>query len=94
MVVEARGLENRVFGQENFWQAALGAGLIDGVGYLDQALQVAELMEVDDLYVVRYEQKRIFGTFLRARVPSLTTNSFLGARFFILETVMMSRLIF
>ena len=82
LVVEARGLESRALldGRIFLAEAALQAGLIDGVGYLDQALaKVAELMEVDDLYVVRYEQKRdIWDAFLRARVPSLSANSFLG----------------
>ena len=89
LVVEARGLENRALldGRIFLAEAALQAGLIDGVGYLDQALaKVAELLEVDDLYVVRYEQKRdIWDAFLSARVPSLSANSFLGGpRFFYL----------
>ena len=89
LVVEARGLENRALldGRIFLAEAALQAGLIDGVGYLDQALaKVAELLEVNDLYVVRYEQKRdIWDAFLSAQMPSLSANSFLGGpRFFYL----------
>ena len=82
LVVDTRGLENRTLldGRIFLADAALQAGLIDGVGYLDQALtKLAELIKVDDLYVVRYEQKRdIWDAFLSARVPSFSANSFMG----------------
>ncbi|HBO87361.1 MAG TPA: signal peptide peptidase SppA [Verrucomicrobia bacterium] len=86
LVVEARGLESRALldGRIFLADAALQAGLIDGVGYMDEALaKMAELIEVNDLYVVRYEQKMdIWDAFLRVRVPSLSVNSFLsGPRF-------------
>ena len=86
LVVEARGLESRALldGRIFLADAALQAGLIDGVGYMDEALaKMAELIEVNDLYVVRYEQKLdIWDAFLRVRVPSLSVNSFLsGPRF-------------
>ncbi|MFL2832250.1 MAG: signal peptide peptidase SppA [Coraliomargaritaceae bacterium] len=89
LVVEARGLESRALldGRIFLAEAALQAGLIDGVGYMDEALaKMAELIEVNDLYVVRYEQKLdIWDAFLRVRVPSLSANSFLsGPRFFYL----------
>ena len=82
LVVETRGLENRTLLDGRIFLAddALEAGLIDGVGYLDQALiKLAELIKVDDLYVVRYESKRdVWDAFLSARVPSFSANSFIG----------------
>ena len=82
LVVETRGLENRSLLDGRIFLAddALQAGLIDGVGYLDQALtKLAELIKVDDLYVVRYEKKRdVWDAFLGARVPSFSANSFIG----------------
>ena len=60
---------------------ALQAGLIDGVGYLDQALiKLAELIKVDDdLYVVRYEKKRdVWDAFWSARAAFVFANSLVG----------------
>ena len=82
LVVDTRGLEDRTLLDGRIFLAddALKAGLIDGIGYLDQALaKLAELIKVDDLYVVRYEQKRdIWDAFLNARVPSFSANSLIG----------------
>jgi hypothetical protein len=54
------------------------------VGYIDQALmKLAELVEEDDLYVVRYEQRVDFWeAFLSARMPSLSAMPLVeGPRF-------------
>lgn len=86
LVMEARGLESRALldGRIFLAEAALKAGLIDGVGYIDQALmKLAELVEEDDLYVVRYEQRVDFWeAFLSARMPSLSAMPLVeGPRF-------------
>jgi ClpP class serine protease len=60
------------------------AGLIDEVGYIDQALvKLAELVDEDDLYVVRYKERvDLMNAFLSARVPSLSAMPLVeGPRF-------------
>ena len=91
LVVEARELENRVLldGRIFLADAALQAGLIDGRGYLDQALtKLTELIKVDDLCCVM-SRSWISGILFPG--ASLSANSFLGGQFLSLETVMMSR---
>lgn len=86
LVMKARGLESRALldGRIFLADAAWRAGLIDEVGYIDQALvKLAELVDEDDLYVVRYKEKvDIVSAFLSARVPSLSAMPLVeGPRF-------------
>ena len=86
LVMKARGLESRALldGRIFLADAALRAGLIDEVGYIDQALvKLAELVDEDDLYVVRYKERvDLVNAFLSARVPSLSAMPLVeGPRF-------------
>ena len=68
-------------------QDALKEGLIDSVGYLDDAIiELERLINEEDLYVIRYKQKdSFFGSFLESKAPFFSSiQSFNSPRFFYL----------
>jgi protease IV len=83
IVMESRGLENRALldGRVFTAESALQRGLIDGVGYwLDAVEKLKQLTGEEDLYIVRYAEKRGFlDAFLNARTPQLPDFSALQA---------------
>jgi len=75
IVVNSRGLETRELLDGRVFSAdqAMDANLIDGVGYLQDAIeQLQLLLEVDDLYIVRYSQPRgFFDSLMASHMPNL-----------------------
>lgn len=71
IVVESRGLENRSLldGRVFTAEQALRCGLIDAVGYWLETLdKLKSLLGVEDVYVVRYVEKRgLFDAFMSAK---------------------------
>ena len=76
LVMAARDLESRALLDGRIFVAgdALEAGLIDGIGYEDAALdELARQLDVEALYVVRYEEQLdVWESLLRARGPSVS----------------------
>lgn len=75
IVVESRGLESRALLDGRVFTAdqALEYNLIDGIGYLHDAMDdLAALLEVEDLYIVRYYEPRgFFDTLMASRLPQV-----------------------
>jgi protease-4 len=75
IVVDSRGLENRDLLDGRIFSAsqALEYNFIDGVGYWQDALdKLAVLLDVEDLYMVRYQtQRSFFETLLSSKLPHL-----------------------
>ncbi|HEY5653187.1 MAG TPA: signal peptide peptidase SppA [Pontiella sp.] len=75
IVETSRGLENRELldGRVFSSNQAVEHDLIDGIGYFSDAVdQLKMLMKVDDVYMVRYEQKMsFFDMLLASKIPSL-----------------------
>ncbi len=75
IVMQSRGLESRALLDGRIFTApeALESGLIDGVGYwLNAVEQLKVLLGVDDLYMVRFEEKRgFFDAMLQSKTPQL-----------------------
>lgn len=73
IVMEARGLEGRELldGRVFTAQKALDNGLIDGVGYWLEAVEaLKELLDEEELYIVRYSQRMgFFDALLSSRTP-------------------------
>ncbi len=79
IVEESRGLESRELLDGRVFDAAQAVehGFIDGVGYWQDAVdKLAEMLGEDDLYIIRYYEKRGFFDMLMASklpaMPSLT----------------------
>lgn len=75
IVESSRGLESRELLDGRVFSAnqAKDENLIDGIGYLQDAIeQLQLLLEVDDLYVVRYSQQlSFFDSLMASSLPSL-----------------------
>jgi protease-4 len=75
IVEESRGLESRALLDGRVFSAAqaLEHNFIDGVGYLQDAInQLATLLGVEELYIVRYHEERgFFDSLMAARMPAL-----------------------
>jgi protease-4 len=75
IVEQSRGFENREMLDGRIFSAAQAHqhNFIDGIGYWQDAIEkLQELMEVDDLYVVRYyEQRGFWDSLMGARGPAL-----------------------
>ncbi|MCF7817882.1 MAG: signal peptide peptidase SppA [Kiritimatiellales bacterium] len=75
IVMESRGLESRALLDGRIFSAsqAMELNFIDGVGYWQDALdKLAFLLNVDDIYLVRYETKRsFFESLMSSKLPHL-----------------------
>ncbi len=75
IVVESRGLESRELLDGRVFNAAqaLQHNLIDGVGYLQDAIdKLVQLLDVDDIYIVRYsEQRSFFDMLMASKMPAV-----------------------
>lgn len=75
IVEDSRGLESRELLDGRVFNAAqaMEHNLIDGVGYLQDAIdKLAYLLDVDDLYMIRYsEQMSFFEMLMASKMPSL-----------------------
>lgn len=75
IVENARGLESRDLLDGRIFSApqALECNLIDGIGYLQDAIdKLALLLDVEDLHMIRYyEERGFFETLMASRLPQL-----------------------
>jgi protease-4 len=75
IVQESRGISSRVLLDGRILTAnqALRGHFIDGIGYWINAIdQLQELLEVDDIHLIRYQKKRsFFETLLEAHTPAI-----------------------
>lgn len=75
IVQESRGLQNRALLDGRIFTAdqAVQYNLIDSIGYFDHAVgTLAEMLNTDDLYIVRYHKQRgFFDTLMGAHMPAL-----------------------
>jgi len=75
IVMDARDIESRALldGRVLTANQALDSNLIDGIGYWSEAVeQLKVLLDVEDIYIVRYAQKHgVLDALLTAALPSL-----------------------
>ncbi len=75
IVENSRGFENRDLLDGRVFNApqALEHNFIDGIGYLEDAIdQLAFLLDVEEIYLVRYSKSRgFFDTLMLSRLPQL-----------------------
>jgi protease-4 len=75
IVEDSRGLDSRALldGRVFTAEQAREHNLIDGIGYLQDAVErLAELLDVDEIYMVRYYEKRgFFDSLMASRMPQL-----------------------
>ena len=86
LVINNRGInsEDIIDGRIFISDVALKEGLIDSIGYLEDATkQLSILLQDEPLYVIRYDQKNSFwGSVLESRLPSLSgIQPFISPRF-------------
>ena len=86
LVINNRGInsEDVIDGRVFISDVALKEGLVDSIGYLEDATkQLSILLQDESLYVIRYEQKNSFwGSVLESRLPSFSgIQPFISPRF-------------
>ena len=89
IVVDSRGFENRDLLDGRVFNSpeALEVGFIDGIGYLQDAIEkLAYLLDVEEVYLIRYHEPRgFFEALMSSRMPQLPNVAALEAPRFLYQ---------